>query len=102
VRRALQPRQTATAPIVPQTITDLTCPTAAGFEPRTFREVVAREGIPHARIGRRIVVLTCDWLDAIERIGRRQSGDSAIDDNELTTDRLLARIGRVRRVGGRP
>jgi hypothetical protein len=105
----MRPRATASLAIVPATVTDRSAPAVLGLEERAYRELVARERVPHALVGRRVVARVEDVLAALDRIARRQAGSEVADqDSEpapsgRTTgaDRILARIGRVRSGGAR-
>lgn len=101
-KRPLRPKQTAALVANPATISDLTCH-VHGLEARQFRELVAREEIPHVRIGRRLVVRTEAFLAALERLETAPpaSGVELLDDDEddqpTSADAVLASLGRVRR-----
>jgi hypothetical protein len=104
VKRALRPRATEALGVVPVTVTDRTAPAVLGLEPRTFRELVARLGVPHVTLGRRIVVPVAAMLEALEgaavdpapRSGAAER-DAADDDGEVSVDGILAELGRRRR-----
>jgi hypothetical protein len=91
----------ASIAVAPVAVTDRTAPAVLGLEPRVFRAFIASRRIPHARIGRRVVVCVSDVLDAIDALATEQGHGTArpsrdLDANELTADEILARIGRVR------
>jgi hypothetical protein len=78
------------------------------LEPRVFRELVAREKIPHTRLGKRVVARVEDVLAALDRLAVAPAPDTAaadpdVDDNDepADVDALLARVGWRRRVGAR-
>lgn len=106
--RALRPRQTASLAVAPVTVTDLTCAQVLGLEPRPYRELLARERVPHAKIGRRVVARIEDVLEALDRLRIAQADASAHagvrDEEEHEADEpssvadVLARLGRGRRV----
>jgi hypothetical protein len=75
VTRSLRTPATSSLAIAPATVTDRTCAAVTGLEPRAFCELVSREKIPHARIGRRVVVRLDDFLAAVARL----SSVAAID-----------------------
>jgi hypothetical protein len=94
--RPLKPRATSALAIVPVTVTDRTAPAVLGLEPRVFRELVARERIPHAVIGRRIVVAAQDVLDALGRIAARPVEAEVDEETEPvpTASDMLRKLGR--------
>jgi hypothetical protein len=102
VSRSLRPRVTSALAVAPATVTDLTSPVVLGLEPRCFRELLAREKIAHARIGRRVVARLEAVLAAVDRLSSEGAsappGGSAPDtlDEEPSADQILARIGRIR------
>jgi hypothetical protein len=83
-------------------ITDRSCAAVLGLEPRAYRELVARERIPHVRLGRRVVVRVADIIAALDRIAE---DDGAVDEKPMGragpegVDRVLGLIGRTRRTG---
>jgi hypothetical protein len=62
----------------PLTISDQTCKAAAGLEPKTWKRRLVDWRVPHGRIGRRVVCLGSDWVDAVARaIGREAPAPDA-------------------------
>ncbi len=113
-KRNLRPRSTASIAIAPATVTDLTSAIVLGLEARPYRELLAREHVPHARIGKRVIARVEDVLAALDRVAARQQDEpkdepkdepsvsetpGAGSDDGPGVDGLLARIGR-RRMGG--
>jgi hypothetical protein len=80
--------------VAPVTVSDLTAPAVLGLEPRSYRELLMREAVPHARLGHRVVARVEDVLEALDRIAGR-GGEAVAEPSG--TDRILARIGRTRR-----
>jgi hypothetical protein len=101
VTRALKPRATDALALQPACVSDRTAPAVLGLEPRTFREWVAREGIPAARIGKRVVVRLQDALAALDRASGRAEGSPSPAPEETAdadgVDRVLRLVGRTRR-----
>ena len=98
--RPLHPRQTDALIVTPVTVTDRTCAAVLGLEPRVYRELVVRERIPHARLGRRIVARIEDVLVAVDRLAGADAVDAPeaddVDDQPETVDAVLAALGRER------
>ena len=101
--RNLRPRATAAVPVQPLTVSDRTAPALVGLEPRAFRDLLEREHVPHARIGRRVVARVAFVLEAIDRLSLEvdattETASAADDeaDDEPTADEILARLGRRR------
>lgn len=93
--------------ITPVTVTDeeASCFPVVGLTPRRLRELVSLYQIPHARLGRRILVRISDIETAITEhsvIGlvatRDADADVCTEDKgpALTADDVLARLGRRR------
>jgi hypothetical protein len=86
--------------VAPVTVTDRTAPLVLGLEPRVYRELIARERVPHARVGRRVVARVEDVLVALDRLAAK--GDDALANEAPATpqprgvDRVLALVGRAR------
>jgi hypothetical protein len=88
-----------TAPIC---VTQRTCELLLGIPSRRFRETVRRYGVPHARLGKLVMVPLDAWLAAIDRLSR--SGQPALEvdapgEAVRSVDELLGELGR-RRAGG--
>jgi hypothetical protein len=101
--RNLRPRATAALPVQPLTVSDRTAPALVGLEPRAFRELLEREHVPHAKIGRRVVARVACVLEAVDRLslGAPSAVESASAVGEDATeepsaDQILARLGRRR------
>jgi hypothetical protein len=95
--RALRPKLTAETPIVPATVSDLSCAAVLGLEPRQYKELVIREGVRHARIGHRVVVRLDVILAVLDRLA--EGGDAVAEvpaKRAPTGNRVLALIGRER------
>jgi hypothetical protein len=93
--RQLRTRATSTISLAAVTVTDRTCALVLGLEPRVFRELVAREQIPHAVVGRRIVCRVEDVISALHLDGSERSDR---EEAELAPreNRILAMLGRER------
>jgi hypothetical protein len=108
--RRLQPRATASLPIVPVACSDLTAPIVFGLESRHYREFLVKNQVPFVRAGQRVIAKVADVVAALDRLAIVQGTATAIapaddDDTEHAAeesagDRLLRRLGRVRE-GGR-
>ena len=102
--RSLRARATASIVVAPATVTDRTCAAVLGLEPRAYRAWLAAAGIPHARIGRRVVARVDDVLAAVTRLASttttnvvEHDDDDEADDQPETADDVLARLG-LRRI----
>lgn len=100
--RALRTPPTSTLAVVPVTVTDRTCAAVLGLEPRVYREWLVAAGVPHTRIGRRVVARTDHVLAALTRSACSATSvdlpsvDAERDDDDdqpTTPDGVLARIG---------
>ena len=78
-------------PEVTLVITDATAPRLLGMSARAFREAVVREGVPHARLGKRVVV----HVDDLRALARAEAkDDSAPIVREATTaEEMLEELG---------
>lgn len=93
-RPGARPEPALVAPVV----TDATAPALLGMSARAFRDAVARQRIPHVRIGARVVVLVAD-LGELARAPARDDASGVLprdDDAELDVDAVLASVGRRR------
>lgn len=102
-RRPLRPTATSALAVAPVTCTDRTAPIVFGLEPRVFRGLLARQQVPHARLGKRVIARVEDVLAAIDRLASKGAADDGneaapAEDVEPTADAILARIGRSRAV----
>jgi hypothetical protein len=50
------------------TFTDATAPAVVGLTPRQLRAFVREHNVPHARVGRRLVIRVDRYLEAIDRL----------------------------------
>jgi hypothetical protein len=75
--------------IIPPVITDATAPALLGMSARQFRDAVARQRIPFAKLGQRTVVLVAD----LERLAHRNAphNDAQPEPRDRDTRRLAAR-----------
>ena len=101
--RPLKPRASAALLIAPLAISDLTAPAQIGLEARPFREFLVREGVPHARIGQRVIARREDVLAAIDRLAEREqtateeSSGPEEEEGEDGVEGVLRLVGRTRR-----
>lgn len=99
-RRHLRPRTTSALIAAAATVSDLTAPLIVGLDGRPYRELLDRENVPHAHIGKRVVARLEHVLEAIDRIAARTEHAKPLEatpEPARTADDVLARIGRVRR-----
>lgn len=97
--RKLAERDTSTLAVHPVTVTDRTCAAVVGLEPRAFREAVARLKIPHAMLGRRMVVRVADFLAALDRVAAASADKLPAPRVETleTAEGVLAELGLSRK-----
>lgn len=67
-----------------------------GLTSRQFRDFVNRYRIRHARLGKLVVVRVDDWYAALERLSENGQSAPANDPVPMTTDEMLARLGKRR------
>jgi hypothetical protein len=105
VTRALKPRATANLAIAAVLVSDRTAPAVLGLEPRVFRWLLAHRHVRHEVLGRRVVARVDDVLEALG-LGDVAGAELEAVENDKPSlaprpqtgaDRILARIGRVRR-----
>ena len=104
--RALRPRATSSLAVSPLAVTDRTCAAVLGIEPRVFRELLVRESVSHARLGRRVVARVEDVLAALDRLavapgdefGTRVPKADGVEDDDVpdTVDGVLRKLGKER------
>lgn len=98
-RRNLRPRATGALIAAVATVSDLTAPLVVGLDGRPYRELLDRENVPHAHIGKRVIARLEHVLEAIDRIAARTDHAKSLESTPQparTADDVLARIGRVR------
>jgi hypothetical protein len=112
VKRALRPRATDALRVEPIAITDRTAPALTGLEGPVFRAFVLAHAIPHVLHGRRMVVDAEVFRAALADAARATDSaaeshepdtspsDEGDDDETISADRLLRRLGRERIAGG--
>jgi hypothetical protein len=76
------------------TFTDATAPAVAGLTPRQLREFVREHALPHARVGRRMVVRVDLYLAAIDRLS---GGSPASSGESYDEAAVVARAAGVSR-----
>ncbi|MGH7440509.1 MAG: hypothetical protein ACRENE_32875 [Polyangiaceae bacterium] len=113
MKRALKPRRTDALRVEPIAITDRTAPALTGLESSVFRAFVLAHAIPHVRHGRRMIVDAEVFRGALVHAARSTGGtavshapdanpaDEDADDEPVSADRLLRRLGRERIAGTR-
>jgi hypothetical protein len=69
--------------VAPVTFTDLNAEAVTGLKARPFREFVREHHIPHARVGRRIVVRVDRFLEAIDRLSGAKPLAAWSEDNVI-------------------
>jgi hypothetical protein len=106
--RRLRARRTSGLTAAPAAVSDLTCHIVVGLEARSFRELLIRERVAHARLGRRVIARVEDVLDALDRLAgavMQMAPVSQIQDEpqpeqeleeEESVDAVLAALGRER------
>lgn len=93
-RRKLRPRPTQV--VLPFAITDddASCFPVIGLTARRLREFVRTFAIPHARLGRRLVVRLTDIDEALSRQVGTVAAERGDDEFETSVDHVLERVGR--------
>lgn len=92
--RPLAPRATDRITVGPVAVSDRTCGSLLGVEPRVFRALLAREGVPVVRIGRRVLARVEDIEAALCRLAG-QTVDVE-DERPRGADGVLRLVGRER------
>ena len=98
MKRKLAPKATDALNVTPATVSDRTCAAILGLEPRVFRDLLVREGIQHAKIGRRVVARLEHVLAEIDRLATQATDATSapVDDEQDEADNILAMLGRKR------
>jgi hypothetical protein len=76
-------------------VSDRSAPVLCGLEPRVFRALVAKLGIPCMRVGKRLLCRATDLADAIGRASEEPghiTDASAEEAREPSRSEILARI----------
>lgn len=98
MRRPLRPRPTDRIAVAPVAVSDRTCAALLGIEPRVFRELLAREGVPIVRVGRRVLARVEDVEAVLARLAGQPSDveADAAPAKPGGADGVLRLVGRER------